>query len=387
MQTDQSSTSPFQCHSNTIVDKSRKHRIVHVVSSLKVGGMEHFVLRMAAAQQAAGYRTSILAIQGGPLHQEAVRLGLDCNILGGTRKALRAVKGACIIARLRPEIIHVHNQTSLHYAALGKRVSGAKVVMTNHGQGIGSSRTPTAQEWLATDAIVTVSRAVAEGMDLLNLGSKVTTIYNGISLSPSLRSSAEIRKTLGIPSERFVGTLVARIDGLKGHDTLIHALARLKAAGLAFTFLVAGDGAERTAIEALACGLGLNSDAVRFLGFRDDIPDLLGASDVFVLPSLTEGLPLSVLEAMSHRLPIVATRVGGIPELVGHGIHGLLVPPNDAEALADAITRIINDPDKRHTFGDAGSRRALADFSFEKMIDAYRDLYCRLFYLPVRASR
>jgi glycosyltransferase involved in cell wall biosynthesis len=280
-----------------------------------------------------------------------------------------------MLARLRPGIIHAHNQTSLHYAALGKRVSGARVVMTNHGQGLGSSRAPSAQEWSATDAIVTVSRAVAEQMDLPKLGCKITTIYNGVGVSTADRSRTETRQTLGISPDRVVGTLAARIDGLKGHDTLLRALVRLKTAAVPVTFLIAGDGAERTPIELLAHELGVNADNVRFLGFRNDIPDLLAASDLFTLPSLTEGLPLSVLEAMSHCLPIVATRVGGIPELVTHGTDGLLVPANDDAALAEAMADLINNPEKRHAFGEAGRRRALADFSFEKMTDAYFDLY------------
>ena len=308
-------------------------------------------------------------------------------MLGGTQKTLRVAKGACILTRLRPDIIHAHNQTSLHYAALGKRLSGAQVVMTNHGQGTGSTRSSSAQEWNATDAIVTVSRAVAETMDLARLGCKVTTIYNGVSASMATTNRADVRQALGIPPDRVVGMLAARIDGLKGHDTLLRALARLRTGAAPITFLIAGDGAERTSTERLAAELGITADSVRFLGFRDDIPDLLAASDLFVLPSLTEGLPLSVLEAMSHRLPIVATRVGGVPELVTHEVDGLLVPAKDEIALAEALANLIDDPEKRRIFGEAGYRRALADFSFKNMNDAYLQLYCRLISTRARADR
>jgi glycosyltransferase involved in cell wall biosynthesis len=138
-------------------------------------------------------------------------------------------------------------------------------------------------------------------------------------------------------------------------------------------------------LENLAEELGLGPDRVRFLGFRSDVPDLLAASDFFALPSLTEGLPLSVLEAMGHRLPVIATPVGGVPELVTEGRHGLLVPVDAPESLACAVSQLSQDADLRRRFGEAAYQKVKTDFSFETMLKSYETLYASL--LIPRGSR
>lgn len=353
-------------------------RIVHFVSSLKVGGMEHFVLRLAAAQKEHGHEVSVFALQGGPLADETERLGLPTNILPGQNKAARALNAALLLRRLRPDIAHAHNQTSLHYAVLAKRLAAAQVVMTNHGQGQGSPRTPSVKEWRHTDAIVAVSQAVAERMETPSVQDKIRVILNGITPTPPVRSREAVRSELRL-SDKTVGIIVARIDGLKGHECLIRALAQLpKDAAGTLTMLIAGDGGQRENMAHLAGSLGLSDQQIRFLGFRSDVSDLLAAADFFVLPSLTEGLPLSVLEAMSQRLPIIATPVGGIPELVDDGTHGLLVPVNDSVALASAITTLSCDRCLRNRYGEAGHQRVISEFSFEAMTDQYEALYADL---------
>lgn len=352
-------------------------RIIHVVSSLNVGGMEHFVVRLADAQQQCGHRVFVLALRGGPLAAEAERLGLRVRVLGGTQKALRVLRGLAALARLRPDIVHAHNPTSLHYAVLAKRVSRARVVMTDHGQGRGSVRTPSAQEWSGLDHLVAVSQAVADRVQNPALAGRTSVIHNGVDLAPARRDRAVVRAELGL-GDGPVGVIVARIDSLKGHDTLLHALAQLRDQQVPLTMLIVGDGAERANRERLAEELGLDAGLVRFLGFRSDVREILAASDLFVLPSLTEGLPLSVLEAMSQGLPTIATRVGGIPELIHDGQHGLLVPPNDREALAQALARLASSPDRRQILGAAAFERARDEFSFDAMTHAYEALYARL---------
>jgi glycosyltransferase involved in cell wall biosynthesis len=144
------------------------------------------------------------------------------------------------------------------------------------------------------------------------------------------------------------------------------------------TLLIAGDGAKRPEYEALTRELGLTDEWVRFLGFRSDAPDLLGAADLFLLPSLTEGLPLSVLEAMTHGLPVIATPVGGVPEVVLPGRTGVLVPVEDVEALAGAIATMIQDRATRARLGEAGRERARGEFSFSRMVARYDALYGEL---------
>lgn len=351
-------------------------RVIHFVSSLKVGGMEHFVLRIAA-HQSRHHRVSIVALHDGPLRSEAERLGLDVHVLGGSQKHLRALRGAILLARLRPHIAHAHNQTSLHYAVLAKRVARASVVMTNHGQGLASPRTPTAREWRQADRVIAVSQAVAERLKSDELSGKISVIVNGIETREPKRTRQQVRCELGL-EDRLVGLIVARIDGLKGHDTAIRSLSHLKQRGLHLTLLVAGDGAERQNMQNLANSLGLGDQEIKFLGFRSDVPDLHAASDFFVLPSVTEGLPLSVLEAMSAGKPVIATPVGGIPELVETGCHGLLVPVGDDTALADAIAQVAKNETFRRALGQAGQDRVERAFSFSQMTERYESLYADL---------
>jgi L-malate glycosyltransferase len=356
-------------------DRLPRMKIVHVVSSLQVGGMEHFVVRMAAAQCRAGHQASIFALKDGALTEEASRSGVPVTLLRGGSKVTRTLHAARVFGALRPDIIHAHNQTSLHYAVLGKRLCRAPVLMTNHGQGLGSARTPGPSEWAGTDAVVAVSNAVADRMDRQLLGGKLRTIYNGVEFSLPGRDRPATRAELGISETRVIATIVARLDHLKGHENLINALAALQPKNLPLTVLVAGDGAKRAEREEQAAALGLTAEQIRFLGFRSDIPDLLAASDIFVLPSLTEGLPLSVLEAMSHGLPTVATTVGGIPELVTHEVHGLLVPSQAEAALAEALETLTRSADKRAMFGAAAKQKTLTEFSYGKMMAEYEALY------------
>lgn len=356
---------------------SRSLRIIHTTSSLKGGGMEHFVLRLAGAQRQLGHDAQILALQGGPLEEHAARLGIPTTVLGGASTGSRVLRGAAVLGRLRPGVMHSHNPTSLQYGVLGKLVSGARLVFTDHR---GIVRVPSTIEWLLTDAVVAVSRDTAR-QSSANGVVDITVIYNGVDPPAPKRTRAEVRADLGL-GEGPVALHVANFLPVKGHDILMRALAKVKERGVRLTVVTAGDGNERPAIEAQARALGLGPEHVRFLGFRSDVPDLLAAADFFVLPSRMEGLPLAVLEAMSHGLPIVTTRIGGNPEVVTDGEHGLLVPVEDPDALADAMARFAGDPELRHKLGEAGRLRVQSQFSFTEMTKKYEAIYDRLVSPP-----
>lgn len=356
---------------------SRTLRIIHTTSSLKGGGMEHFALRLAGAQRELGHDARILALQGGPLEAHAERLGVPTIVLGGESTARRVLHGAAVLARLRPSVMHSHNPTSLQYGVIGKLVSGARLVFTDHR---GVVRVPKTIEWLLTDAVVAVSRDTARQSPASGVVD-ISVIYNGVDPPAPKRTRAEVRAELGL-GEGPVALHVANFLPVKGHDILVRALAEVKARGVRLTVVTAGDGVERAPIEALASSLGLGPEHVRFLGFRSDVPDLLAAADFFVLPSRMEGLPLAVLEAMSHGLPIVTTRIGGNPEVVTDGEHGLLVPIEDPGALAAALVRFAEDPGLRRKLGEAGRARVASEFSFTEMVRKYQAIYDRLTALP-----
>ena len=349
-------------------------QIVHAVSSLEVGGMEQLVIQMAAAQQGRGRRVGIMALRGGGLLTEADRLGVNAVVIGAETRVQRGWRGISYMRKWRPQIIHAHNSTSLHYAMLGRFAARSRVLMTFHGEGKGPGRMPRRLEWRNTDVVVAVSEQASQRMYWPKQVRSVV-IRNGVApLNQPLRNRDQVRRSLELGDEA-VGIIVARLDHLKGHRTLLEAIALLKAQGVKSTILMAGDGNERGALEAQARHLGLGSEQVRFLGLRLDVPDLLGAADFFVLPSLTEGLPLSVLEAMRHGLATIATPVGGIPDLITDGVEGLLVPTEAPAALADAIRRFIDDPALRAHLGASARRRVLTEFSFDKMLDSYDELY------------
>ena len=354
-------------------------RVVHIVSSLKVGGMEHFVVRLASRQQAAGLCASVLALQGGPLGEEAASLGIETVILGGRSRVLRVFKAISALRRLNPDIVHGHNATSLQYALLAKRFTRAKVVITCHGRGKADHREPAPDLWARVDRVVCVSEAVAREAPSAVPKERLCVIRNGVDTAAPTQGPEAVRRALGLGTE-FIAVIVARIDALKGHETLLRAWADILRAHPSAVLLVVGDGHERQAMEKLAADLGIapageGTGGVRFLGFRSDVADLLAAVDLFVLPSLSEGLPLSILEAMTHGLPIVATDVGGIPELITDGVEGLLVTPKDAPGLARAIGRMAASGELRSMLGNKGRQRAKSDFSFEEMLRRYDAVY------------
>jgi glycosyltransferase involved in cell wall biosynthesis len=353
-----------------------KLRIVHVVSSLKVGGMEQFALRIANAQQRAGHAVSVLAVRGGPLLEEGRRQGVEVSTLDFSSKGARLFRAALFMARFRPDVTHAHNFTAFRYALLGKRLGKSRLVLTMHGRSPADKKSPGKRELGHLDAVVAVSRKTPEQYNLSCNHPGLSVIHNGVDMPEPGHDRGRIRRELGLEG-RPVGIIVARMDHLKGHDVLLRSLALLEQRKVPLTFLIAGDGPERERLESLAQSLGLGPDRVRFLGFRSDVPDLLRASDFFVLPSLTEGLPLSVLEAMSHRLPVVVTPVGGVPELVNDREQGLWVPVSDPAALAEAMATLARDEAGRNRLGMAAYQHALDHFSFEKMLREYEDLYYR----------
>ncbi|MEQ1757833.1 MAG: glycosyltransferase family 4 protein [Vicinamibacterales bacterium] len=345
---------------------------MHVVSSLETGGMERVVLRLASAQQDAGHEVHILALRPGVLEQEARQRGLSTHVLSGGRLQ-RTLSTLAWFFRTKPAIVHVHNATSLHYGVLSRFVSRAPIVVTLHGDL--HSRLGSNWEWSRVSAAITVSQAAAHVLTLPASAPQMMVIRNGISMPVHAAGARDrTRAALGLDG-KVVGIEVARVDGKKGHKTLMHAVAALaEPVRAGVHILVAGDGRDLADVEALARTLGV-THAVTFLGARTDIDDLLHASDFFLLPSDTEGVPLSILEAMSHGLPIVASRVGGIPEIVEHEREGLLVPPGDPQALAAAITRVVSDPDTRASLGTAARLRAATELSLDQTVRHYEEAY------------
>lgn len=226
---------------------------------------------------------------------------------------------------------------------------------------------------LAVDRYIAVSHHMARLLREVCVfgGRKVRVVHNGIAMQTFERDSRlDLRRSLTGDEDRPIVLTLARLAEQKGIGYLIEAAARVPEA----LFAVAGDGPERAALEAKAHVLGLG-DRVLFLGHRRDTPDLLASCDLFVLPSLYEGLPVSILEAMASAKPVVATAVGGTDEAVEDGVTGLLVAPSNPAALAEAIRKVLADRPLAERLGAEGRRRVQRRFSAEAVVAGTTEVY------------
>jgi glycosyltransferase involved in cell wall biosynthesis len=227
------------------------------------------------------------------------------------------------------------------------------------------------------DHLVAVSRAIVRKIeDEGRVGAPISLIYNGIDLARY--SEQEVCCTLHSEYSIAAGSpivgVVARLDPEKGHPTLLEAWPAVRKAVPNAHLLIVGEGMERTALELQALGLGINR-SVTFTGRRDDVPAVTAALDVAVLPSYREAQGLTILEAMALSRPVVASAVGGIPEMIEHGRTGLLVPPRDPEALAGAIVRVLTDHPYADTLARAGHDLVYERFCVELMVRAVETIY------------
>lgn len=298
----------------------------------------------------------------------------------GWRSSLRATRRvAAILRRVRPQVLHCHDFTAAIVGGRAAGVTSVPAMITLHGSPYYAGR------WYRrlllrlavrrSRAAVAVSRSLASDVEQ-HLGlapGSFNVVPNGTVLRPGNRERG--RRALGLlPWETGI-LAVGRLEAVKGMDLLLRAMALRDLAGRPGVRLaIAGDGGERAALEGLASDLGI-LPAVRFLGMRNDVPDLLAGSDLMVLPSRSEGLPMALIEGMGMGLPVVAARVGGIPEVVDEGGTGLLVSPQSPEELAGALVRLLEDTSLRERLGRAARERVEQDFSAAGMVQRYEALY------------
>lgn len=341
------------------------------------------VVRLAEQQRRSGHDASILAIWGGPVAGEAGQRGIPVYLVDRGGRLARVARTSALVARLAPEVIHAHNPTALHFATLARMVGEALsrlagdvtrcgLVMTDHQSRAG--RVPSAFEWRRTDAVVAVSGHTAEGSSAKHRVRVLRVIHNGVDIGARGRSRAAVRAELGLGDEPVCIT-VANIRPEKDYPTLVRACARLRDEGVRLGVLAVGEGPDRPAVEALARSYGLGPDRLRFLGARNDVPDLLRAADIFVLSSALEGLPLALLEAMAAGLPVVATAAGGVPEVVQHGVHGFIVPTGSPGELAAAMEALASDRDLLLEAGARAFAHARDRCSLAAMASKYEALY------------
>jgi glycosyltransferase involved in cell wall biosynthesis len=364
---------------------SGNHRrvVIHYADTSGIGGAEQILLMLLAELDRDRWQP--LLLQHAPpnayrLARHAREIGVPAIVhhrIKGRSAALATLALAREIRALRPAVFHAHlaGPQRCGRGLLAAAVAGVPaIVATQHAFEEPTSRIARAKQMViarTVDRYIAVSHGMARDLRGAVAG-EVRVVHNGIDLS---RYATRFRDRS--PSDTAEASVtgpvvltVARLTEAKGLNHLLEAVALLPG----ILLLVVGDGADRSALELRAQQLGIER-RVRFLGHRMDIPDLLRPVDVFVLPSLSEGLPLSILEAMAAAKPVVATAISGVNEVVVHGETGFLVPARDPDMLASAIRGLLADSELAARFGAAGRRRVEEHFSMGRMVSATERVY------------
>ena len=362
-------------------------RVVLAIESSGPGGAEQLVLRMMELLRGRGIDVIVAALKPGWLTERASEAGAEVWIQP-QRAGLDLAwmfRFARRLRRERVDVLHAHEFAMSVFGGVAARAVGVHTVATLHGR-----------HWIAGSAVRRHAyrvlaflgvRLVAVSQDLgrflagaagLSPG-RVGVIENGIAV-PTPRSPEETaqlreaaRRELGLERDATLLVAIGNLYPVKDHATAVRALAGLRDVHLA----IAGRGGEQQSLEALARELGV-AGRLHLLGLRGDVDRWLTAADLFVHPSRWEEMPLAILEAMAAERAVVATRVGGVPEVVLDGETGKLVPAGDSDALRHALQELLRDPARRLAFGRAGRARLEAHFRAESMVERYLGLYDRV---------
>jgi glycosyltransferase involved in cell wall biosynthesis len=372
-------------------------KLLHIVGNSNFGGAAKIILRLAGMAKAEGWQVDILTTD--PVFQQAAnREGIGSIGLDVIRREIRPVWDLRGLFRLygflRREsysVVHTHTSKAGFVGRLAARLAGVPVIVhTTHGFAF-HERSPipvcvfysmlehVAARWC--DRVVSVSefhRRWAQELGICG-PDKILAIPNGIVVQnfDARTSPAEIRRNLGVEQQDFVILSTGRLAHEKGLEHLIEAAAILRRKRQRFRVVLAGDGPLRARLEGLARDLDV-TDRVTFLGYREDISDLLAACDLVVLPSLREGLSIALLEAMAAGKPIVATNIGSNSSVATGADMALLVPTCDPPALCDAILRFSQDPAMRARLGGNARRLFETRYTEDRMLNSYRRLYLDL---------
>lgn len=364
--------------------------VCQLVHGLPVGGTEVLVDRLTRSL-ADRYQFEIVCLdEVGELGQQLIADGFTLHELGRrpgfdwacVRRLARRLQASNV------SVVHAHQYTPFAYVAatrlFGKR---PQVLFTEHGR-FYPDLTSAKRRWFnrvitsRRDRLVAVGDAVRQAL-IQNEGlpgERIEIIYNGVRTSPVNLTAVErsaLRRELGAGDDEFIVIQVARLDSIKDHCTALNAISLATGQQPAVRLALVGDGPEKAHIEQLIAKLGLQQ-RVRMLGQRRDVPELLAAADAFLLSSLSEGIPVTIIEAMAAGLPVASTKVGGVPEVIDDEVTGLLAPPGDAPKLAAAIVRLASDVALRTKLAANGKVRAESRFSETEMVQRYDRIYAEM---------
>lgn len=386
-------------------------KILRVIARLNMGGPALHVAYLTAGLRERGYDTTLVAgtLGRGEDSMAFVAEGLNVDVvsipelgreISPVRDVLATLRLAALIRRERPRILHTHTAKAGTVGRVAALLAGRArppiVVHTFHGHVLHGYFGPLRsrffrllERWLAahTTVLVAVSPQVRD--DLVALGvapaAKFVVVRLGIELEERVGGAqdgrAETRRYLGIPQDRFAVGWVGRMTAVKRTDDVLDGFLQLRERGIDATLCLVGDGPDRPHLEQRAHELGIMRDTL-FLGYQEDVGPLYAAFDALVLPSGNEGTPVSVIEALAAGTPVVATRVGGVPDVIRDGEDGFLVEPGASDELAERLAELARDPSLRERLGAAGRERVLPRYAVGRLVDDVDRLYRSLLQRP-----
>jgi glycosyltransferase involved in cell wall biosynthesis len=379
-------------------------KILRVIARLNMGGPALHVAYLTEGLTKRGYDTTLvsgslargedsMAFVADARGVEVVRIDELGREISPLRDLMATIRLAKLIRKERPQILHTHTAKAGTVGRVAALLAGSRrppiIVHTFHGHVLRGYFGPLRSLFFRllerrlaarTTALIAVSPQVRD--DLVALGvaprERFVVIRLGIELdervAPEQDGRAESRRYLGIPGDRFAVGWIGRMTAVKRTDDVLVAFKRLRDGGVDAVLCMVGDGPDRLQLEQRAHELGVARNTV-FLGYQEDVAPLYAAFDALVLPSGNEGTPVSVIEALAAELPVVATRVGGVPDVVRDGEDGYLVEAGATDDLADRLAQLARDPALRARMGKQGRERVLPRYAVDRLVDDVDELY------------
>lgn len=354
-------------------------------SSRAVGGQELAVLLHAERLWKRGHRVRLVLEPHSPIMAMAQKgsLPVEPFLMQQWRLPWSILAFRRLLSRERPDIVHVNSSRDSWLVALATRLINPrpKVVRTRHISAPLTNNWPTHVLYHRLFDMVIVTGGERNRQDLIHrdgmASNRVAAFPIGLDLehfSPA-KPRHDIRSELGIPSGQLLVGIISYLRDYKGHRYFVEAAAKVLKQHQGVSFLIVGEGPEEQNIRAQIERLGLASD-VRMLGFRDDLLDVFRSLDLFVIPTVEgDTIPQVLMQALAIGLPVVSTTTGSIPDVIGDGESGFLVPPRDVDALSDRIGRLLADPELRAAMGRRGRQRVERSYSIDRMVDELERVY------------
>jgi glycosyltransferase involved in cell wall biosynthesis len=379
-------------------------KILRVIARLNMGGPALHVAYLTAGLRERGYDTTLvagslargedsMAFVADELSVDVVRIDELGREISPLRDLMATIRLARLIRRQRPQILHTHTAKAGTVGRVAALLAGSRrppiIVHTFHGHVLRGYFGPVRSLFFRvlerrlasiTTALVAVSPQVRDDLVSLRVAprERFVVIRLGIELDERVAAEQdgrlESRRYLGIPGDRFAVGWIGRMTPVKRTDDVLVAFKRLRESGVDACLCLVGDGPDRAQLEHRAHELGVVRDTL-FLGYQEDVAPFYAAFDALVLPSANEGTPVSAIEALAAGRPVVATRVGGVPDVVRDGEDGFLVETGNTDDLADRLGRLARDPALRERMGKQGRARVLPRYAVDRLVDDVDRLY------------